>query len=255
MDIHEDITNKLNEFIKLDTIPHIIFYGPVGSGKQTILNNFIKKIYNNDTVKIKNYLMVVNCAHGKGIKFIREELKFFAKSNIQHNICKFKSIILLNADKLTIDAQSALRRCIEQYSHTTRFFIIVLNTDKLLKPIISRFCNIYVPNPMLNNKIITNMHLYNKTNILTNEFYIKKNKWLENKLYNLKHYKNIESCMLFVEKLYNNGYNGLSLLNFIEKDTKIDKHYKSLCLLYFDKLKLNIRNEKFFMFYVYNDDF
>ena len=41
-----------------------------------------------------------------------------------------------------------------------------------------------------------------------------------------------------------------SLLNFIEKDTKIDKHYKSLCLLYFDKLKLNIRNEKFFMFYV-----
>ena len=37
----------------------------------------------------------------------------------------FKTIVMTNADKLTIDAQSALRRCIESFSHTTRFFIIV----------------------------------------------------------------------------------------------------------------------------------
>ena len=54
----------------------------------------------------------------------------------------FKSIVLFNADKLTIDAQSALRRCIEQFSHTTRFFIVVEEQSKLLKPIVSRFCNI-----------------------------------------------------------------------------------------------------------------
>ena len=29
--------------------------------------------------------MYVNCAHGKGIKFIREELKFFAKTHINSN--------------------------------------------------------------------------------------------------------------------------------------------------------------------------
>ena len=44
--------------------------------------------------------------------------------------------------KLTIDAQSALRRCIEIYSHNTRFFFIVENKNKLLKPIISRFASI-----------------------------------------------------------------------------------------------------------------
>ena len=67
--------------------------------------------------------MYVNCAHGKGIKFIREELKFFAKTNINLKEGEiFKSIVLLNADKLTIDAQSALRRCIELFNHTTRFF-------------------------------------------------------------------------------------------------------------------------------------
>jgi DNA polymerase III delta prime subunit len=36
---------------------------------------------------------------------------------------------------LTIDAQSALRRCIEQFSFNTRFFIIIENKHKLLKPI------------------------------------------------------------------------------------------------------------------------
>ena len=33
---------------------------------------------------IKEYVMYVNCAHGKGIRFIRDELKFFAKTNIQN---------------------------------------------------------------------------------------------------------------------------------------------------------------------------
>ena len=80
----------------------------------------------------KAYVMNVNCAHGKGIKFVREELKFFAKTHINiKGSGHFKTIILSNADKLTIDAQSALRRCIELFSHTTRFFIIVEDKYKL----------------------------------------------------------------------------------------------------------------------------
>ena len=70
--------------------------------------------------------MYVNCSHGKGIKFIREELKYFAKSQINSNGGdNFKSILLINADKLTFDAQSAIRRCIELFSYNTRFFIVV----------------------------------------------------------------------------------------------------------------------------------
>jgi hypothetical protein len=103
-------------------------------------------------------VMTVNCAHGKGIKFIREDLKFFAKTNVQaNNGILFKSIILLNADFLTIDAQSALRRCIELFSHNTRFFIIVENKNKLLNPILSRFCEIYVPEMVENGKVV-NLH-------------------------------------------------------------------------------------------------
>lgn len=150
--IHPDlqnITDKLDRFYESEKIPHIIFHGSSGTGKQTIVNYFLSKIYGDDKPKIKNNVMTVNCAHGKGIKFIREDLKFFAKTNIQFSCgVLFKSIVLYNADFLTIDAQSALRRCIEIFSSNTRFFIVVENKNKLLKPILSRFCEIYVPDTL-----------------------------------------------------------------------------------------------------------
>ena len=146
LNIHQPIREKLHSFYVSNRIPHIIFYGSSGSGKQTIVNDFLREIYHGSETKLKANVMFVNCAHGKGIKFIREELKFFAKTNVQFNSgIWFKTIVLLNADHLTMDAQSALRRCIELFSHNTRFFIIVENKHKLLNPILSRFCEIYVP--------------------------------------------------------------------------------------------------------------
>ena len=112
--------------------------------------HFLKMIYGDEKYFAEN-VMFVNCAHGKGIKFTRDEIKFFAKTNSQPGI-SFKSVVLLNADHLTIDAQSALRRCIEQYSKNTRFFIVVENKNKLLDPILSRFCEIYVPSIEIGTK-------------------------------------------------------------------------------------------------------
>ena len=165
LQIHSEIKEKLAYFNKICKIPNIIFHGPSGSGKRTIVNEFIKNIYNNDKSIIKSLVCYVNCAHGKGIKFIREELKFFAKTHINSNGGDtFKSIILSNADKLTMDAQSALRRCIELFSHNTRFFIIVEDKYKLLKPILSRFCEIYIPEPIVNG-LIVNLYKYNAIKI------------------------------------------------------------------------------------------
>ena len=136
LNIHESIYAKLTHFHKTNKIPHLIFHGTSGSGKRTIVNNFLNMIYDENKPRMKSNIMIVNCAHGKGIKFIRDELKFFAKTNIQsNNGTLFKTIVLINADNLTIDAQSALRRCIEQFSFNTRFFIIIENKHKLLKPI------------------------------------------------------------------------------------------------------------------------
>ena len=101
---------KLDFFIEKKRIPNIIFHGPSGSGKKKFLLDFINKIYNYNKDFIEQYVMYINCAFGKGIKFIRDELKHFAKTNTHGH---FKSVVLFNAEKLTVDAQSALRRCIE----------------------------------------------------------------------------------------------------------------------------------------------
>ena len=160
--IHDNIVKKLDFFINENKIPHIIFYGPSGVGKRTLLNYFIKRIYKQNKKMISTYVMYVNCAHSKGIRFIRDELKFFAKTNIQNkNKFLFKIIVLFNADHVTTDAQSALRRCIEQFSHTTRFFILVENENQLLKPILSRFCNIFIAKPIINNHQLI-LHDYSK---------------------------------------------------------------------------------------------
>jgi len=257
LNIHPTIIEKLNYFHSTHKIPNIIFHGPTGSGKRTIVNEFIKKVYNFDRIIIKNYTMCINCAHGKGIKFIREDLKFFAKTHINSEGGDlFKSIILLNADKLTTDAQSALRRCIELFSHNTRFFMVVENKYNLLKPILSRFCEIYVPEPVINGKI-ENLYKYNigKTFNIAN---IKKQRieWLKRELTNVKNNVNLEDLTTLCAKLYEKGYSGLDIMtllenpNFLALEITIKKRYE--LLVSFNKVKKEFRNEKILMLFIFN---
>ena len=181
--------------------------------------------------------MYINCITSKGIRFFREELKFFAKRNILKKKDIFKSIILLNADQLTIDTQSALRRCIEKYSHTTRFFIIIENKEKLLKPILSRFCDIFVPFPLIGSKRV-NLHSLKKQKIPINNL---KKKIKNNKIQNLK------DCLQITEKLYIGAYNSLDILKYIKK-MDIDETKKYFYLSYFEKIRGEYRNEKLLMF-------
>lgn len=258
LNIHESIKQKLEYFKSIHKIPNIIFHGPSGSGKRTIVNNFINDIYSNDKNKIKSLVMSVNCAHGKGIKFIREELKFFAKTHINSNGGDvFKSIILLNADKLTMDAQSALRRCIELFSHNTRFFIVVEDKYNLLKPILSRFCEIYVPEPMINNEIV-NLYTYNMEKTFnTSDIKKKKIETLKKELIKLKDSNlDIEMLILFCEKIYEKGYSGLDILNLMQKKNflglKITTEKKYEFLVCFNKVKKEFRNEKMIMLFILN---
>jgi len=256
--IHESIKEKLEYFHLIHKIPNILFHGPTGSGKRTIVNDFIHKIYDNNREKIKSFVMYVNCSHGKGIKFIREELKFFAKTHINSNGGNiFKSIVLLNADKLTMDAQSALRRCIELFSHNTRFFIVAEDKYNLMKPILSRFCEIYVPEPVIDGNII-NLYKHN----LDETFNIKNIKinrldWLKKELIKSINKKiTIEKLMLFCTKLYEKGYCGLDIITllenqkFLETSITIEKRYE--LLLAFNRVRKEFRNEKLIILFILN---
>jgi DNA polymerase III delta prime subunit len=256
--IHQNIKNKLDYFYEIHKIPNILFHGPSGSGKRTIVNEFIHKIYDNDREKIKSFVMHVNCSHGKGIKFIREELKFFAKTHINSNGGNtFKSIVLLNADKLTMDAQSALRRCIELFSHNTRFFIIAEDKYNLMKPILSRFCEIYIPEPTLNDKII-NLYQYNLNKVFNmKDIKTQKMEWLKKELSKSINAKiSIENLMELCIKLYEKAYSAIDIMNLLE-NTKFmegiitsEKRYE--LLLCFNRVRKEFRNEKLLMLFILN---
>jgi hypothetical protein len=251
--IHENIQKKIDYFLKNNKVPHIIFHGSSGTGKRTIVYDFINKIYNNDKQKIKTNVMFVNCAHGKGIKFIREELKFFAKSNIQSSSgVLFKTIILMNADFLTIDAQSALRRCIELFSYNTRFFIIVENKNKLLNPILSRFCEIYVPEHIENSKVL-NLHQYNLQQKMDFSYHEKeKQEWIKNNLYNPKDYKKLthNDFAQLSTIFYENGISCLDLMKFIEASGWWNEENVTRHQMEFNKIKSEYRCEKLLIFYM-----
>ena len=239
-------------------IPNILFHGPSGSGKRTIVNEFIHKIYDDDREKIKSFVMYVNCSHGKGIKFIREELKFFAKTHINSNGGNiFKSIVLLNADKLTMDAQSALRRCIELFSHNTRFFIIAEDKYNLMKPILSRFCELYIPEPVLNDNII-NLYQYNLNEVFKmKEIKIHRLDWLKKELIKSVNKKiNVEDLMALCVKIYEKAYSGLDIMNllentkFLECSITIEKKYE--LLICFNRVRKEFRNEKLLILFILN---
>jgi DNA polymerase III delta prime subunit len=252
MDIHKNITVKLDYFHNSNQIPNIIFHGSSGTGKTTIVKSFLNKIYNGDKTKIKNNVMIVNCSHGKGIKFIREDLKFFAKANLQSTTgVKFKTIVMYNADSLTNDAQSALRRCIEQFSFNTRFFIIVENKHKLLNPIVSRFCEIYVPELIENGKVV-NLHQYTLgKNMDLTEFKDEKSKWMREYLDDKQINTNIIASDTSVA-IYEKGYSCLDLMEYVQESGKWSDAVKSNIMMCFNKIKAEFRCEKMLMMYMLN---
>lgn len=253
--INQNIQEKLNFFYLNNQIPNIIFHGLSGTGKKTIVFDFIKQIYENDKQKMKENVMVVNCSHGKGIKFIRDELKFFAKANFHFiNGVKFKIILLLNAESLTTDAQSALRRCIELFSYNTRFFMIVENKHKLLNPILSRFCEIHIPGACImsqdfHHKML-NLHQYNlnkklKPTNLTNHLFIENslNDIFINKTPDLKTYIHLSN------QLYNLGYSCLDIIQYIRKTNYLSNTEKTDIIFTFYKIKTEFRCEKLLIFH------
>lgn len=271
--INKHLTTKLDNFCKTKIIPNILFHGSSGCGKKTIVLDFVSRIYNNNIKIIKDNVLFINCSQGKGIKFIREELKPFAKYNIHvsHEI-PFKTIIMLNFDNLSIDAQSVMRRIIELFINT-RFFIIVENKYKLLNPIISRFCSIYIPEHIIDGKII-NLHQYTLNNIINNKCISeyenektqkmwknetfthsrKENEKIINEphKYILNIINNIQTKCIITEcsNLYEMGISCIDLINTIKIIDTITDINKSEIIMRFYILKKEYRCEKLLMFHI-----
>ena len=245
----------LKELYDSNKLPNLLLYGNNLLGKKTLLEKLLLHIYKTYE-NIENNTLILNCSLGKGnIKFIRENLKFFANTITHKTISTFKSIVLLNADKLTLDAQSALRRSIELCGHS-KFFIITDNRNKLIKPILSRFSNIYCNEINMCNiyksltKISNVNSQYNKIIIIIKE--------LDVKFTNLTHmqlddeiisYEKNKLLLHYCILIYNKGISANNLLDYFKNSQQENSEYYKFIFCY-DIYKKEIRIEVFLIFII-----
>lgn len=222
---------KLDYYVEHKQIPNLLFHGPSGSGKKTILKSFLKRLYP-DKETLEQQVMYVNCAYGKGIKFIREEVKYFSKMNT-HSL--FKSVVLLNAEKLTPDAQFALRRCIEQFSYNTRFFMVTIDKYKLIRPILSRFSEIYISSPI-------NLHEVGLKVFAFDNYEAKQRASFEDIMSRLTK-ENIQSV---AHELYEGGHSALDVEKWVSAQPDSIEKYR--WILYFHKIRSECRNEELLLY-------
>jgi replication factor C subunit 2/4 len=149
---HENIINTIIK--NIDSLPHLIFFGPPGCGKSTLINIITNHIYKKNDMRYN--ILSLNASDERGINTVRYKIKNFSQKSIVGNY-KFKMIILDEADSLTYDAQNALRRIMEVYSKTTRFVFICNYKNKIIDAIMSR-CSIFQFNKISND--ILNERLY-----------------------------------------------------------------------------------------------
>ncbi|BFU25229.1 replication factor C familiy, putative [Entamoeba histolytica HM-1:IMSS-B] len=132
---HEYILESLKQFINANQIPHMLFYGPPGTGKTTTALAIVKQLCG---TKFSALVLELNASDERGIDVVRDQIKSFASTRTLYTNCT-KFIILDESDKLTKDAQNALRRTLEQFSANCRF-IFICNEVHLITPAIQSRC-------------------------------------------------------------------------------------------------------------------
>lgn len=184
---HKGTYERLKIMSKDESIPHIIFHGPNGAGKKTMINIFLRELFNNDLdsyvethnvsgsgSKIKSIRIVRSSHHisfsPTGTNFdkyiVHSVVKEYAKLNQSilygESGNRFRVIEICNLDKLSNNAQNSLRRMMEDNSDQCRFIMWAENISDIIKPLISRCVLIRVETPSSDELQEYLKHVYSK---------------------------------------------------------------------------------------------
>lgn len=135
----------LSKSLQNANLPHMLFYGPPGTGKTSTILALANELYGPKLMQSR--VLELNASDERGISIVRDRIKTFARLSIsnpsdedlhKYPCPPYKLIILDEADSMTSDAQSALRRTMETYAGVTRFCLICNYVTKIIDPLASR---------------------------------------------------------------------------------------------------------------------
>ena len=174
LSFHDSITNNLRALASTGDFPHLLVYGPSGSGKKTRIYSTLHELYGPLVEKLKidvkkftnrklefnvlsspHHLEITPSDMGNNDRVViqdllkdvasTEQVDFTAKASSPRH--KFKVVVINEADSLSRDAQAALRRTMEKYSSNIRLIMVCNTTSSIISPIKSRTLLVRIPAP------------------------------------------------------------------------------------------------------------
>ncbi|KAK1267246.1 hypothetical protein QJS04_geneDACA015545 [Acorus gramineus] len=187
--VHEDIASNLKKLVSEQDCPHLLFYGPTGSGKKTLIMAVLKQMFGVavEKVKMENKTWKIDAgtrtielevttlsstfhvemnpsdAGFQDRYIVQEIIKEMAKSRpiITKGKKGFKVLVLNEVDKLSKEAQHSLRRTMEKYSASCRLILCCNSSSRVTEAVRSRCLNVRVNAPT-EEQIITALEFIGK---------------------------------------------------------------------------------------------
>ena len=168
----QEILQRLIHLAGDEEAQHVILSGPHGSGKRVLLGMYLEALYDSQWRDIKHaeheipgstkkkkkvyiatspyHIEITSSKTDSDKRVLLEVIRKYASYGMFDFYQKgrsFKTIVIHEADRLTVNSQATLRQTIEKHVRGCRFILLCRDLTSLVAPLRSRCAVFYLPPP------------------------------------------------------------------------------------------------------------